>query len=51
MGDDNKMNTFRNKKWLINRYCINKLPVNQIARECGVTPMAINYWLNKYEIK
>ena len=44
------MEDFKNKKWLENKYLIEKKSICQIAKEYKIVDSTIYYWLKKFNI-
>jgi hypothetical protein len=42
---------YRNKAWLKREYESRGRTMQEIATQCGVSPMTINLWLNKHGIE
>jgi len=45
------MKLYQNKDWLYNRYIIQKKNITEIAKECGVSAMTIQRYIDKFKIK
>ena len=46
----NNATNYRNETWLRNAYLTKNLTMSSIAAACGVTPMTIQNWLDRYGI-
>ena len=45
------MKLYQDKAWLYNRYIIQKKNIVEIAKECGVSAMTIQRYIDKFAIK
>ena len=45
------MKLYQDKAWLHNRYIIKKKNIVEIAKECGVSAMTIQRYIDKFAIK
>jgi DNA-binding MurR/RpiR family transcriptional regulator len=45
------MKLYQDKAWLHNRYNIQKKNIVEIAKECGVSAMTIQRYIDKFGIK
>ena len=46
----NNATNYRNETWLRNAYLTKNLTMSSIAAACGVSPMTIQNWLDRYGI-
>lgn len=42
---------YQDPEWLFNAYTTNQRTLADIAKQCGVSSMTIQYWLQKHDIK
>ena len=45
------MKLYQDKSWLYNRYIIQKKTIVDISKECGVSAMTIQRYIEKFSIK
>jgi DNA-binding MurR/RpiR family transcriptional regulator len=45
------MKLYQDKNWLYSRYIIQKKNIVEIAKECGVSAMTIQRYIDKFGIK
>jgi hypothetical protein len=45
------MKLYQDKAWLYNRYVIQKKNIVDISKECGVSAMTIQRYIDKFAIK
>lgn len=45
------MKLYKNRDWLIKKYCVDKLSMKQIGDICGVSFHCVQRWITKYHIK
>jgi DNA-directed RNA polymerase specialized sigma subunit len=45
------MKLYQDKAWLYNRYIIQKKNIVEIAKECGVSIMTIQRYIDKFSLK
>lgn len=45
-----KKRLYKNKKWLENKYCDEKLSVSEIAEMCGVSTITIYTWIKNFKL-
>lgn len=45
------MKLYQDKSWLYNRYIIQKKTIVDISKECGVSAMTIQRYIEKFGIK